>query len=385
MKNVTELSSSTVADLRAFDIILCTYRCLYSSVYAERMLDFQCQVGMPTENPLNQLKEETWRWINGGFEARKLMAEGFWMEKSRSVTAKRKAKWLDEMKRECLGNPEDKSSGDPDQLLFPVFEQCYFRRVVLDEFHETEALDGKTGVLMWLRSRYRWGLTGTPSVESVDGVRSTAALFNIDLVCSRKDRINRHYRHSADTGDDYKRSWIARTHTPSAKAAELKDMEKKNRMTFCRISRAEYERILKRTLEAEGVEDRADWTDRDWAVAARNERKKHLSLHIYQLDSIHGGLVDEGRKILKGSQAELNKTCFSIQGISDAAEEILGKEHCPSKILCDNARNFVNTFIRQNSWFGVDEDGASLDPVEQIRVKNHACEVVHSEAEKLLY
>eukprot|EP00392_Amoebophrya_sp_AT5.2_P013519 g13643.t1 len=68
-------------------------------------------------------------------------------------------------------------------LQFPLLEQFYFRRIVFDEFHELEAFgDKQVSTLLNLKAFSKFGLTGTPQVDSVRNVAATASLFGIDLV-----------------------------------------------------------------------------------------------------------------------------------------------------------------------------------------------------------
>ena len=67
-------------------------------------------------------------------------------------------------------------------LGFPVLEQFYWQRVVFDEFHELESFESvQQNSLQHLRSRFRWGLTGTPPVDSNSGVVFMSSLFRVDL------------------------------------------------------------------------------------------------------------------------------------------------------------------------------------------------------------
>ncbi|CAD7941861.1 unnamed protein product [Amoebophrya sp. A25] len=67
-------------------------------------------------------------------------------------------------------------------LLFPLLEQFYFRRIVFDEFHELEAFgDKQVSTLLSLKAYSKFGLTGTPQVDSVRQVAATASLFGVDL------------------------------------------------------------------------------------------------------------------------------------------------------------------------------------------------------------
>merc|ERR1719375_1911447 len=58
----------------------------------------------------------------------------------------------------------------------------YWRRVVFDEFHELEGFDAaQQNSLQHLRAHNRWGLTGTPPVDTNAGVIFMSSLFRIEL------------------------------------------------------------------------------------------------------------------------------------------------------------------------------------------------------------
>jgi hypothetical protein len=68
-------------------------------------------------------------------------------------------------------------------LTFPVLEMFHWRRVVFDEFHELESFDSaQQNSLQHLRASYRWGLTGTPPIDTNAGVIFMSSLFRIDIL-----------------------------------------------------------------------------------------------------------------------------------------------------------------------------------------------------------
>lgn len=72
------------------------------------------------------------------------------------------------------------SSRPTGQRPFPVLEQFYFRRIVLDEFHEIPK--GDLAHLIQLRGVHRFGLSGTPDVSTTQAVHSLARLMRASLV-----------------------------------------------------------------------------------------------------------------------------------------------------------------------------------------------------------
>ena len=61
-------------------------------------------------------------------------------------------------------------------------EMFYWRRVVFDEFHELESFESaQQNSLQFLRSHFRWGLTGTPPVDNNAGAIFMSSLFRVDL------------------------------------------------------------------------------------------------------------------------------------------------------------------------------------------------------------
>ena len=60
-----------------------------------------------------------------------------------------------------------------------LFEAFWWRRMVLDEFHETESWKRSTReVLKSIGATYRWGLSGAPPLSNVDSILEVAELLN---------------------------------------------------------------------------------------------------------------------------------------------------------------------------------------------------------------
>lgn len=69
-----------------------------------------------------------------------------------------------QVKMQKKGLEGDYQMKSVDDIVFPVLEQCFFRRVVLDEFHEAEAQQPmQLRAITALQGHFKWGLTGTPN------------------------------------------------------------------------------------------------------------------------------------------------------------------------------------------------------------------------------
>lgn len=146
MSNVKPLTNVTAADLAQADVVLCSYRLLFSSIYLTRRKELA--EGSTSLSVLTR--------------AVKRLIEGEGCMKSGRKGADSVSRWED--------------------LQFPVLEMFYWKRVVFDEFHELESLDSlQQNSLQHLRSHFRWGLTGTPPVDCAAGAIFMSSLFRMDL------------------------------------------------------------------------------------------------------------------------------------------------------------------------------------------------------------
>lgn len=147
MPTVVNLTKVKAAELAEADVVLCSYRLLYSEIYVERTKE----LGGSGFSGLAGLAEETSKLIAG----------------LKSVRSGRKG---------------DLETSNWEELQFPVLEQFHWRRIVFDEFHELESFESRQqNSLQHLRSSYRWGLTGTPPCDTNAGAIFMASLFRIDL------------------------------------------------------------------------------------------------------------------------------------------------------------------------------------------------------------
>eukprot|EP00928_Gymnodinium_smaydae_P090680 TRINITY_DN7443_c0_g2_i1.p1 TRINITY_DN7443_c0_g2~~TRINITY_DN7443_c0_g2_i1.p1 ORF type:complete len:1719 (+),score=336.34 TRINITY_DN7443_c0_g2_i1:152-5308(+) len=144
MSDVRALTSASAPEVADADIVICTYRLLYSEIYNGRRRVL-CQGG------LTNLMAATKKLIDG----------------TADVLRGRKG-------------PEKTNTWS--ELEFPLLEMFYWRRVVYDEFHELESFESEQqNILQHLRAHCRWGLTGTPPVHSSAGVIFMSSLFRVEL------------------------------------------------------------------------------------------------------------------------------------------------------------------------------------------------------------
>jgi len=169
-----DMAKATVQDLAEADIVVCNYQLLWGSAYEKRRADLvsrACPDKAITyeeifgnagkkvdELPLEDLRRGTW---------------GFMRDPSRHP-------WADLLPDDDAKVPPGSASWK--RLRFPVLEQFFWRRIVLDEFHELEALQFiQRASLQYLRSHYRWGLTGTPALGAAQHVAAMASLLRVDV------------------------------------------------------------------------------------------------------------------------------------------------------------------------------------------------------------
>jgi len=154
MYDVRHLTSVSMPELAEADVVLCSYRLLYSPIYVKRR-----QHIAGGSNSLISLMHSTQKLIKGTGA----------VNRSKTCT-EQAASWT--------------------ELKFPVLEMFYWRRVVFDEFHELESFESlQQTSLQHLRAHFRWGLTGTPPVTSNAGVIFMSSLFRIDLPGALQDPV----------------------------------------------------------------------------------------------------------------------------------------------------------------------------------------------------
>ena len=152
MSNVVPLKTVTAQQLAQADVVICSYRLLFSEIYRKRRNE-----------------------INGGSSALFELAES-----TRDLMSGRASVVSGYKKPGTDAAPAEASSWQ--ELVFPVLEMFHWHRVVFDEFHELECCDpAQQNSLQHLRAHHRWGLTGTPPVQRSAGVLVMSSLFRVDL------------------------------------------------------------------------------------------------------------------------------------------------------------------------------------------------------------
>eukprot|EP00929_Paragymnodinium_shiwhaense_P033402 TRINITY_DN18348_c0_g4_i2.p1 TRINITY_DN18348_c0_g4~~TRINITY_DN18348_c0_g4_i2.p1 ORF type:complete len:1172 (+),score=307.38 TRINITY_DN18348_c0_g4_i2:77-3592(+) len=152
---VSPLKMLMAGELADADVVLVSYRLLFSQIYQDRRED------IAGGRSLSQLMAATRKVMEGTFPAPQSQVH--------------------------VGNRLSNGQKGPQfyngqTLVFPLIEMFYWRRVVFDEFHELESFQGaQQGILQHMRAHNRWGLTGTPPVEDISGVIFMSSLFRCDL------------------------------------------------------------------------------------------------------------------------------------------------------------------------------------------------------------
>lgn len=158
MTNVTPLTNCRAVDMADADIVICSYRLLFSNIYQSRRGQLSACL-----RP-------------GGTVS--------WEDKQRSLRD------LVQVTRDLMagkrnvpsGRKGDTMVGNWEELVFPILEMFFWRRIVFDEFHELESFESRQqNSLQHMRSHYRWGLTGTPPVSCNAGAIFMSSLFRVDL------------------------------------------------------------------------------------------------------------------------------------------------------------------------------------------------------------
>ncbi|CAE7233347.1 mus-41 [Symbiodinium sp. CCMP2456] len=145
MSNVAPLSRCKASDVSSADVVICSYRLLYSQIYLKRREE------LSGGGSLWKLPNQ----VRGLLQGRVPLRSG--RKGSEMVW-----KWQD--------------------LAFPVLEMFYWKRIIFDEFHELESFEStQQNSLQFLRSHFRWGLTGTPPIDTNAGAIFMSSLFRVDL------------------------------------------------------------------------------------------------------------------------------------------------------------------------------------------------------------
>lgn len=174
IRTAAQLKALTVEQLgEAADVVICSYRLLFSPVYRRRLLELAGDLAAMAKSDsvvcrapvdIHSLRVNTRRF-----------------QETPAVMG-----WKHRVDMSSMGADATEQGGIVDRvgaLRFPLLEQFWWRRVVFDEFHELEAM-GNTAQFESLRNlhgHYRWGLTGTPPARDVTQISTLASLFQVRL------------------------------------------------------------------------------------------------------------------------------------------------------------------------------------------------------------
>lgn len=215
VSNVNPLKTVTAGELSEADVVICSYRLLFSGIYMSRrtQLIHSNRTSHPASNDTGSASKDH----DSDMEV---------VQDSEPTTRQRRGPWSDceeeehsvdedehseppvaqpvgppfryqplaslaALTKELLkgsarlpsGAKGDTYATDWRELQFPMLEMFHWRRIVYDEFHELESFRSEQqNTLQHLRSQCRWGLTGTPPLDGTPGVVFMSSLFRIDLL-----------------------------------------------------------------------------------------------------------------------------------------------------------------------------------------------------------
>ncbi|CAE7582128.1 RAD5 [Symbiodinium sp. CCMP2456] len=164
-----QLKMLTVDKISRADIVICSYRLLYSPVYRRRLQELSGDFSQVSNGEAARMAVDIQSLRRNTKRFRENPSELGWLQIPDS----------------SVGSPQRASvaaaSSDANNLCFPVLEQMWWRRIVFDEFHELEAI-GDTAQfdsLQCICAGCRWGLTGTPPTRDLSQVATLAKLFQL--------------------------------------------------------------------------------------------------------------------------------------------------------------------------------------------------------------
>ena len=78
----------------------------------------------------------------------------------------------------CFDENKQEATARLSASPFPVFHAFWWRRIIIDEFHESAAWDFRNRELVnGIGATYRWGLSGTPPLDTSSTVTDIARLL----------------------------------------------------------------------------------------------------------------------------------------------------------------------------------------------------------------
>lgn len=192
IQSFADLCKITAGELADADVVLVSYKILYSPHYLERLRSLQCT----RTNRLHERSffgkpiDKTLEAVERGMEL--FLSKDGWKKAGWTMRA-RTAKERDERAPEdLLTDVEVKGRlkllgvcSDWRKLKQPVLQLFYWHRIVFDEFHELEAMDRRRcTMLQHLRAHCRWGLTGTPPMRDVVQIYDLAKILRVQFANS---------------------------------------------------------------------------------------------------------------------------------------------------------------------------------------------------------
>lgn len=178
-------------------IILLNRNILKGDEYAERLANFAAMPGPATNSGraffewlvhaceiipahLSMLRSEGLKSLQNHVKSR--YAELIGSEDFRAVVPSRRLVGKDYVESKSKTKPTVKAALKAiptDRLDRPLFEQFFFNRIIIDEFHQL--LPREYASLRALKADKRWGLSGTPALSDFYDIAQIADLLNIPL------------------------------------------------------------------------------------------------------------------------------------------------------------------------------------------------------------
>lgn len=193
IRSISDIACLTAEDLMNCEVVLASYKILYSPNYIERLKSLQCSrsnrlhersfLGKPIETTLEVVENLLGEVLLKGAE------EVGWTMRAKNHAEQVEAR-ENETDSSALLSSEDAETRisqlglckDVRTMKCPVFELFFWNRIVFDEFHELEAMDKRRLCMLEnLRCRHRWGLTGTPPKRDRSQIWQLARLLRVQV------------------------------------------------------------------------------------------------------------------------------------------------------------------------------------------------------------
>lgn len=159
IRTLVDLKKVTFQQLADVDVVLTTYQVSMKHDLYKRRVGVLAGIADPSSHRFQEVQIESFPDHLRG--------------KSNYTTAQ---------KLECFSHARIGSRTGLLCEAFPVFEAFYWRRLVMDEFHESELWEtAQREMLKFIPAHFRWGLSGTPPVGDAVSVEKMAQLFGVNL------------------------------------------------------------------------------------------------------------------------------------------------------------------------------------------------------------